>query len=152
MIQSKITAVIFSIVITSAVIWPVIENFKKKPKDDFPLSYYPMFTEERKPVQLINYFIGYDSMNNRYSIPYKFVGTGGFNQVRKHINDKVRKRDYEKITRKTAERVARSKEFPYKNLTTIQLARGAYHFDNYFRTGNKIPIREKILLTQKIER
>ncbi len=152
MITLKTAAIVFSVIMSGAVLWPVTENFKEKPKDNFPLSYYPMFSAKRSPTQKLSYFIGYDSQHNRYTIPYRFIGSGGGNQVRKQLNKKVRNEKYDKIAMKVAKRLKRSQESPFNQLITVQLIRGTYDLNTYFRTGNKAPVSEKILSVQKIER
>lgn len=151
-ITSKTAAILFSLIISGSVLYPLKENFTNLPKDNFPLSYYPMFSAKRKPTQTLNYLIGYDSQYNRYTIPYRFVSSGGFNQVRRQINKKVRNDDFDKIVVKLASRLRRSKEPPFNKLVSVQLIRGTYHLDTYYLSGNKAPASEKILCIQKIER
>ncbi|NJM08485.1 hypothetical protein HC891_23350 [Candidatus Gracilibacteria bacterium] len=37
----------FSMVLVGAVLAPLIENWRAAPRDNFPLSYYPMFSARR---------------------------------------------------------------------------------------------------------
>lgn len=152
MILSKRAATVFSFTIAGAVLWPVTENFKKKPADNFPLSYYPMFSLKRKPDHTLNYIVGYDADNKRYYIPYRYIGSGGLNQVRRQLNKKVRKDDTDAVLQKVAKRIIRKNESPYNRLIKIQLVRGRFDFDTYFMSGSKLPEDEKILAFKMIEK
>ena len=44
------------------------------------------------------YFVGYDSLQNRYKIPYKLIGTGGFNQVRRQLQKSARQGKGEQLS------------------------------------------------------
>lgn len=152
MITSKTAAIVFSMIISVAVLWPVTENLKNEPVDNFPLSYYPMFSAKRSATQSLNYFVGYDYNYNRYIIPYRFIGSGGFNQVRRQLNKNVRNEQYDKVVKKVSKRLMRSREAPFDKLVTVQLVRGKYHLNTYYHSGSKTPVSEKILAVQKIER
>ncbi len=152
MIQPKTQAVFFSVATLMAIAWPVHQNWKKNPKDNFPLSYYPMFSHQRKATHSLPYFVGYDNIGNRYFIPYKFAGTGGFNQVRRQINKRARSGDAKKLTRKVAKALRKTKKQPFKNLVRVEMVRGKFHLDDYFNTEKKQPIKETVYHIEKIER
>ena len=152
MINTKLAAVAFSVVMILAIVWPVRQNWKEHPKDDFPLSYYPMFSHKRKSTHSLPYFVGYDVSGQRYYIPYKYLGTGGFNQVRRQINKRARQGNVEKLTKKVAGRLARSKEAPFNNLVRVEMVRGSFHLGDYFLSNDKLPIKETIYSYQNIEK
>lgn len=145
MINSKRVAAVFSFIIAGAVLWPVRENFKEKPADNFPLSYYPMFSAKRGDDHTLNYIVGYDSSNMRYYVPYRYIGNGGLNQVRRQLNKKIRMNDTKDILQKTLKRIEMENEFPYNQLLKVELARGNFNLDTYFRDGRKLPEEETIL-------
>lgn len=149
---SKPFALFFSVAVLFAILLPVRENWKDKPKDRFPLSYFPMFSSKRDSICTVNYFVGYDTMGNRYYIPHALVGSGGFNQVRRQVNKKVRSENVEKITQKVAKKVAKCQEVPYCHLVRIALVRGDFDLNNYFQKGIKMPQHEKVIFTKTIER
>ncbi|NIQ16098.1 MAG: hypothetical protein GTO02_17415 [Candidatus Dadabacteria bacterium] len=60
----KIIISVLSIIFILVVLSPVAENFKEKPEDDFPLSYYPMFTKKRGEETNITHIIGFDNYKN----------------------------------------------------------------------------------------
>ena len=152
MIRTKTVAVVFSLALCLALMWPVRQNWVENPKDDFPLSYYPMFSHKRKVTHSLPYFVGYDAAGQRHCIPYKYVGPGGFNQVRRQVNKRARRGDVEKITKKVARRLAKCKEAPLNNLVRVEMVRGRYNLNEYFLSDNKLPINEKVYAYQNIEK
>ncbi len=149
---SQKQATLISIFIIALVLSPVIENWASKPKDNFPLSYYPMFSRERKATYGLYYFVGYDSAQNRYAIPYKAAGTGGFNQVRRQIKKAARSDRANAFTQKVAERIAKKKGYPYSNLARIELVKGYYHLEKYFLKKDTLPVHERKIAIHKIKR
>jgi len=150
MVSSKPLATMFSILILAALLWPVQENFERKPEDDFPLSYYPMFSHKRKATYSMPYVVGYDSLQNRYFIPYKYAGTGGFNQVRRQMRQMVRENRHEELIVRVAERLEDRKRAPFDKLERIELVKGKYHFEDFFLHDQREPISEKILSTRNL--
>lgn len=149
---SKKTAIVLSFIIAVAILWPITENFKRKPADSFPLSYYPMFSSKRGSGYSLNYIIGYDAANTRYYIPYKYIGSGGLNQVRIQLNKKVKRKDTDKILQKVEKRLIKRNEPPYNQLVKLELIRGRFDFDAYYLSGNKLPQDEKTLAIKLIEK
>src|SRR5262245_23160043 len=88
--RAKYCALFFSLAMTGAVLLPVHQNWRSTPHDSFPLSYYPMFSAKRSPVEIFHYIVGYDADDKRYIIPHTFAGAGGLNAVRRQINRTVR--------------------------------------------------------------
>ncbi len=150
MIRNKNYAFFFSLVILVAILWPIRQNWQPKPKDDFPLSYFPMFSYKRGATYKVNYLIGYDAQGNRYCIPYRFAGSGGFNQVRRQINKKVKRGKANAVLDKVKEQLAKSQEVPYVHLTRIALVTGEYHLDKYFLNNHKTPLYEEVLAEKTI--
>ncbi len=149
---SQTSAAFCSLLVLGAIFWPVSENWKAKPKDAFPLSYFPMFSYKRDAVHELSYFVGYDANNNRYQIHYDYIGSGGFNQVRRQLNKKVRRDKGPQLTEKVAKRLAKSKDAPYSDIVRVDLVTGHYHLENYFLKGEKQPLSETVLASKTIER
>ena len=148
--QHKAIAAIFSIVVLLLVLSPVVENWRKTPKDNFPLSYYPMFSKKREATYTLRYVVGYDEQEQRYHIPYHYIGNGGFNQVRRQIIKQCKNGKAKKLAKKVARRLAKSKDPLYQTLERIEVVKGTYNFEIYFEIGDKTPLKEKVLYTQKI--
>lgn len=151
MILSKPKALSFSILISAAVLWPVKENWHSKPKDDFPLSYYPMFSHKRKATYAMPYVVGYDAEQNRHLIPYRYAGTGGFNQVRRQMRKMVREDQSDLLLNQVVERLKESSREPYDQLVKVALVKGKYHLDDYFLNAQTAPLKETILSTQNLQ-
>ena len=149
---TKTTAAIFSICFLLAVLFPVKENWSPRPKDNFPNSYYPMFSKKRGDSYTVNYFIGLDASNNAYILPYNFAGTGGFNQVRRQINRAVRNGDGKKLVKKVARRVARKRGSPYNQIVKVQLIRGTFNFDAFFLHDDLNPESSRVIASKKVNR
>ncbi|MEL7119059.1 MAG: hypothetical protein AAFO07_06450 [Bacteroidota bacterium] len=152
MIQNKLIAIICTLLLLGAILAPITENWKAKPKDDFPLSYYPMFSHKRGETYSLRYIVGYDANGERYKIPYKIIGTGGFNQVRRQINKWSKRGEGQVLLTQVADRIVNYEKKPYSDLVRLQLVKGTYHFDTYFLTDDKSPIKEKIISEKKIDR
>lgn len=152
MFHSKLSATIASTLLLIVVAWPVLENWHPQAKDDFPLSYYPMFSAKRDSTSRLRYFVGYDSTGRRHCISHNYIGKGGMNQVRRQINKYARQGSGQKLAKKVARRVAKSREWPFCQLTYLELVEGEYHVDNYFIRGDKTPLSETVICRQAIEK
>ncbi|AXT59652.1 hypothetical protein D1816_04535 [Aquimarina sp. AD10] len=149
---SKQQVVWISTIAIVLVLSPIIENWADKPKDSFPLSYYPMFSKKRNATYPIYHFVGYDSDQKRYIIPYTFAGTGGFNQVRRQIKKAAKSENAYQFTQKVAERISNKKGHPYSALERIELIKGYYHLENYFLKKDTLPVHERKIAIYKIQR
>jgi len=118
---NRIAARFISVLLVLIVLSPVVENWRKKPRDEFPLSYFPMFSEKRRPEMKVTYLVGLDGAGNRHKIPYKFAGNGGLNQVRKQIAAKVRLGEAEDLCGKVAQNLAKRKSKSYADLTEVRI-------------------------------
>lgn len=148
----KQVAGIFSLLMIMAVCSPVVQNWRAEPHDGFPLSYYPMFSHKRTAEYSINYFVGLDAAGGRHYITYELIGSGGFNQVRRQVNKMIRQKKGDELLGKVAQRVIKSKKYPYRQLDSVLLVKGVFHFETYFEQGRKAPIKEKIICGINIER
>jgi hypothetical protein len=140
----------FSLLLVGAALWPIVENWREKPKDNFPLSYYPMFSAKRGKKETINYIIGYDAQGARHIVSYTYAGTGGMNQVRRQINTLVKRGEAERLCRDVAARLAAEREGPLAGVVTVQVISGTYRLSDYF-SGNKQPVAEEILASAPVE-
>jgi hypothetical protein len=132
----------FSLVLLIVVASPVVENWKSPSHDDFPLSFYRMFSEERADVQRVNYLVGLDAQGGRFLIPYRYAGAGGMNQVRRQINKLVDNGQAANLCRTVASRVARAgSRLP--RLRTVEVTTGTYRMSEYF-TGQQAPVAENV--------
>jgi len=149
---SQNQALWISVFVIILILSPILENWASKPKDNFPLSYYPMFSKKRQATYGMYYFVGYDTAQNRYKISYKLAGTGGFNQVRRQIKKAARSDKAKAYTQEVAKRIANMKEYPYSELTRIELVKGYYHLENYFLKQDTLPVHERKVAFHKIKK
>src|SRR5207237_1794823 len=90
-----------------ATLAPIAQNWRKQPRDSFPFSYYPMFSEKRGDKYEVNYIVGLDGRGAGHVISYELAGRGGLNSSRRQINKLVRQEQAEQLCRSIADRVAR---------------------------------------------
>lgn len=148
MMHTKFTAAFISLSTAIVLFWPVTENLKKKPVDRFPLSYYPMFSHARGTGNTLNYIVGYSKTGMRSYIPYKYIASGGFNQVRRQLNKIVKTKRGSEFLDAVATRMKKKYSAFYNRFTTIEIVRGTFDFDSYYLQNNK-KLKEEIILYTK---
>jgi hypothetical protein len=146
----KWVASILSLVLLGAVIAPVGQNWMAAPQDDFPLSYYPMFSFDKTDRQRVTYLIAHDADGRRLLLPYWFAGLGGMNQVRRQMTKLVERGESSRLCRSVAARVARAEDLP-KNLVNVQVVTGTFFMSEFF-TGNRMPTSENVRAHCAIQR
>lgn len=144
-ITNKPVAVAFSLLMIGAVASPVVRNWRGKPRDSFPLSHYPMFSQSRSKAARVTYLVGFDAQGKRRKIPYRFAGQGGLNQVRKQIGKLVDKGDSRKLCEEVARNIAATAAatpgVAEAELVTVRISTGSYDLTGYF-TGKRLPLSE----------
>lgn len=141
--QGKWLAGGFSLAMIGAVLWPLAENWREQPQDNFPLSYYPMFSAKRSKKAKVSYLVGYDSRGQRHILSYKLAGSGGMNQVRRQIRFLVKNGHAEKLCHNVAERVAQQRKGVLTDIVRVQVVTGTYRLDTYFQ-GDRRPLSENV--------
>lgn len=130
---------VLSLALMAVVLSPVAQNFRAEPRDDFPLSYFPMFSFKRKATKRITYIIGHDARGFRVRIPYRYAGSGGFNQVRKQLTRRARRRrEARKLCRDIARRLLRDDDPRFAKVVRVSIMRGEFDVERYF-FGHKQP-------------
>ena len=141
----------FSMLLIGVTLSPITENFRDKPRDNFPLSYYPMFSKQRDGTATVSYLLGYDARGRSTPIPYSFAGTGGCNQVRKQIRKKVRRGDARELCRSIAKRLARKNTGPLASIQAVAVVTGTFRLDD-FMAGRTKPQRLQIQAVCQVQR
>lgn len=139
-------AVLFSLACISLVGIPIIQNFREKPDDGFPLSYYPMFSEERHGTTQLSHAIGIRADGTTMSLHYRVVGSGGMNQVRRQIRKIVRSGDADELCRKVAAHVAQSRRTEYGELVEVAIVTDTYDFHEFF--GSRRTPRRRLIVAR----
>jgi hypothetical protein len=142
---------LFSLAMIGATLSPITENWREKPTDSFPLSYYPMFSQKRAEKYQVHYMVGMDGQGNRHVIPYTFAGSGGFNQARRQLNKVVREKRADDLCNRIAARVAKATNAPYSDIVEVRIVTGSYRFVDYF-AGNTAPLKETVRAKAKVQR
>lgn len=151
-LESKAFAGAVSLLAIGAVLWPIVENWKKKPEDGFPFSYYPMFSKKRRRSASVTYLVGIDAKGKRRMIRYDHAGTGGLNQVRRQINRIVREGNAENLVRLVGTSVAERSKDDYAELETVEVVTGKYDLEEYFVSRRKAPASETTHASMLVER
>jgi hypothetical protein len=142
---------LLSVAMLGAVFWPIQQNWREDPKDSFPLSYYPMFSQKREAIENFYYVVGRDARDGRYFIPRKWIGPGGQNQVRKQMRRMIDEGRASDLARSVAKRLAGQKDEPWSRIVSVAVVSGQYAMNDFFH-GKKEPASEKILGSRKVKR
>ena len=139
-----------SILMICAVLSPVVDNWRERPQDNFPLSYYPMFTATRLDTQRETYLVGFDSQGNRYPIHHSYVGTAGMLQIRRQISQMAARGQAAQLCESVATAIARRRSRALSSVSTVGVMTGTYRYSEYFR-GNKTPESEQARATCRVD-
>lgn len=88
--RAKCFAVIFSGILCALILLPIREHWREPPRDSFPFSLYPMFTQIRGKEYNVRHPVLTDIEGRQYNVPYYYAGGGGFNQTRRQISRAIR--------------------------------------------------------------
>lgn len=137
---------IVSLIVCAVVFSPVRQNWSDPPVDDFPLSWFPMFSAPRPALEAPEYVIGVDAAGKRYKVGQTWWTSGGFNQGSSQLRA-IRKRGSkalgpfcERVAKKIAER--KSSLDP---VVEVQVMHGRYSRERWFRDGDPTPESERMV-------
>jgi hypothetical protein len=140
---SKLGPALVIVATLLTVLSPIVQNFERRPTDNFPLSHYPMFSAKRSAHFSGQTLVGIDAEGNRHRIRHTFAGTGGFNQVRRQISAAVKEDRALETCNAVAKRLSRSKRYTGPRLTSVQVITATHHIDSFF-AGDQTPVAEKL--------
>ncbi|MBA2459291.1 MAG: hypothetical protein H0V43_10105 [Gemmatimonadales bacterium] len=140
--MTKLQAGVLSVSMVAVTLFPIVENWRDRPEDGFPLSYYPMFTARRSDSVRITYLVGLDSAGNRSAISYREVGPGGLNQVRRQLARIAERGDPQSFCRSVAAKVAAQDAGSTREISTLRLVTGSYRLSQYL-AGTLRPFAER---------
>jgi len=147
----KVRAALLSVAMIGAVLWPIQQNWRDKPRDNFPLSYYPMFSSQRSATETFYYVVGHDGQGARHYIRHKLVGSGGGNQVRRQLRRIINEGRAPELAQTVAKRLARQEEPPWSQIVAVDVCRGRFVVDGFFH-NRKEPVREEVKGSCAVER
>ena len=143
--RKKIVIFIISLVFVLVVLSPITENWKQKPKDDFPLSYYPMFSFKRNNYLYIAYLKGIDEKGKNYKIPYEYVIKGaGFNRSRKQISKALINNKAMELCKQTLRNLNTVQREPYNKIKEVIVLSGQVDIDEYMKGIKRFAYRNRI--------
>jgi hypothetical protein len=149
--DSKLGASVFIFVLVALIMYPVKENWSAKPVDDFPFSYYPMFAKKRGKTYKIYHAVGYNAKGERHFIPYKMLGTGGFNQVRRQVSKRCKsKSGSAKLVARVARRLGKNPGLFDEPMVRVDLVKCTYDLDAFFVQKQHRPLKEKVIVTASV--
>lgn len=134
---------VFIAVTVLVLLSPILENWKTKPVDSFPLSYYPMFSHRRESTFQGESIVGIRGDGTRQVLPYRTIGTGGFNQVRRQVRAKVKAGQGEDLCTQVAARLSRSKDAALREVRSVEVLRATHNVDAFF-AGDRTPLKSKV--------
>lgn len=141
--SGKKIAALWIAVTLAVVLSPLSQNWSPTPKDNFPLSYYPMFSARRTSEYSTPTLIALTAQGQKTTLPYRFAGSGGFNEVRHQVRARIKDGKAKSLCRKLARRIAREEEWRKKGIMTVQVITATHNLDEYF-AGRKEATKEKI--------
>ena len=141
----------FSLLVLVLVTSPILQNFRAdgKAKDDFPLSYYPMFSSKRQNVYQQCSVVAIKENGETVPVHYKMMGTGGLNQYRRQLAKLLSVKGAEDLRQhlsQVADRIAASDSFRYRGCVSVAAVIGTYDLNAYFARQNQKPVAMKVIL------
>ena len=149
--RSRLFALCICFALIGAVLSPIGQNWSKTPQDNFPLSYYPMFSAKRRPIETFYYVVGTDSHGRRVQLPHTVIGNGGENQVRRGLRKTIDDGRATDLAQDVAKRVAGKTGRRYRNIVSITVCRGKYSVEDWFQ-GKMQPVSEVVTGSAVVER
>lgn len=130
---------------------PLAENWKARPQDSFPLSYYPMFSHRRADTYAGNALLGVDADGKRMVLSYRLAGHGGFNQVRRQLAAKLKEKQGQQVCQHVASNVAQSNRGSLSTIQTVQVVSQKHHIHRFFARQDS-QLGEKVYATCTVPR
>jgi hypothetical protein len=144
-------AALLAVAVLGAVLYPLRQYARPADQrvDGFPLSYYPMFTARRSRRKELHFVIAEDQYGGRRYLPYRLLGAGGLNQVRRQLNRVVDSNRAAGFAAALAERVAAERGF--EDVTRVAILRGTFDLDDCMLSG-RIQGEETVLAEAEVRR
>ena len=149
--MKKTVAAAILVGLVISVLLPVNEQFRGSHGDEFPFSWYPMFSRPRPKLEPVHYVLGLSKDGTRHIIHSRYYVRGGMNQARRQLDRLAKKRKTARATcEKAAANVARRRSFD--DLTELRVVRGYYDMEKYFSHRIKLPEREDVIWSCRVKR
>jgi len=130
--MKKIIIAIICVLSLIVVASPVVENWKEKPKDDFPLSYYPMFTKIRGDSTVVSHLYGIDENDNYYPIPHTILSErSGFNSFRKTVSKIIKNGQAQKLCNLASAKLNNFEVAPYNKISVVEVVTSKINIEDF---------------------
>jgi hypothetical protein len=143
---------LFELVVLGAVLWPVRQHARPAAQrvDGFPLSYYPMFSKQRRQHANVVFAVGVDMDGGRRRLRHSLLGHGGLNQVRRQLYRMALTEDRPaELATALARRLVASPACA--DLVKVQVVRGEFDLDACLLNRNVTGV-EIVLAEAQLER
>ncbi len=131
-------AVVVSVVFAAAVVSPL---FRSPPRDSYPLSNYPMFSQRLEAVNDVRTAVGRDATGERELLsPLLIAGSDEVMMAVQDVGDAVRAGEADALCRDIATRVAGSGR---DHLAAVEVVTERHHAIDYFR-GARDPLGAEV--------
>jgi hypothetical protein len=124
-------AALTSAVLLGMVLYPILQNWRRRPRDSFPFSYYPMFSARRGDTAEVTYAQGATSSGAHAPLHFKYIGAGGLNQVRRQLRRLVRDGGAEETCLRVAQRVASARDSQLRDIVEVRVVTGDFVLDDF---------------------
>lgn len=124
---------------------PVRQNLRplRERADDFPLSYYPMFSAKRGRTGVVHHLVGIDEDGGEHILPHTLLGAGGLNQVRRQIAARVRQGRADLVAEAAGRALAEAEQARYRRIVRVQVVTSKHRYDDYFN-GHTTPLSRTV--------
>jgi hypothetical protein len=130
---ARLAVAAFCTAMLAATLAAVRENWKDKPEDGFPFSYYPMFSRRLGETYRVTHVVGVDGDGREHVIPYGYLGTGALNEVRQHVRRAARRSPDEFCAQVAAELGAEpDADGDLRGVREIVIRTGAYVLKSFY--------------------
>ncbi|MFC7404083.1 hypothetical protein [Georgenia alba] len=137
MTDARPVALLLGAALVAAVASPVRQNWSAEKVDDFPLSYYPMFSARRRRHGRVVHVVADHADGTTRDVPYRRLGDGGFNQVRRQVAKRASSAaGADDLAREVLARLSGDLEPPVR----VRVLRSTYVYDDFF-AGHRAPLR-----------
>lgn len=146
----KAIAIAVSLLTVVLLLVPIRHNWSAKPIDDFPLSYYPMFTAKRDATTVVHHAVGVTETGKQINIPGHYAGKGGMNAVRRQMRKMYRDQRADALAKLVAARLTGSRFAEKHQIVRVEIVKSKYEITPYF-DGQTEPTSRKIAAAVNLE-
>ena len=149
--RGRAIAAIVSLLVITVVYWPIHHNWSDHPVDDFPLSYYPMFTSQRGSTTTLYHAVGRTQDGDTVNLPGKLAGAGGMNAVRRQMRKLCRDGRADQLAAQVSERLADSRLVNHNKIIAVDVVKSRYALESCIAESAD-PVSQEVLATHPIQR